>query len=164
MERPEVKCKRVADRFARMCLRLAARNRWHFGGLLLWLLQRPWLRFVPLPYGNTRTGEAWKAQAENMVKRGAYPRRHYRQAIMKGCFEDPELLRGAAYLRDRLGIRLSFLEDPMLDGMMAMKASKGARAAIQGEIMTKLKAEAEQKRAKSRRPELFWGPAEAFHL
>ena len=57
---------RVWNRFRRMCLRLLERNVWHFAGLLLWLLQRPLLRYVPLPYSNTRSLEEWKEQAEAM--------------------------------------------------------------------------------------------------
>ena len=54
---------------------------------------------------------------------------------------------GSRYLRDRLGIRLAFLEDPMLDSMLAARQTKGARAAIQGQPVDKVKREAEEKRA-----------------
>ena len=69
---------RVCHRLRRMCLRLLERNVWRYAGLVFWLLQRPSLRYVPLPYSNTRSLEEWKEQAQAMVKQGALPRRHYR--------------------------------------------------------------------------------------
>ncbi|CAE7872695.1 Mfsd6, partial [Symbiodinium necroappetens] len=123
-------------------------SRKHFGGLLLWLLQRPSLRYVPLPYGSVRSPAQWKEQAESMVKNGALPRRHYRRALLDNLFDNLELLKDGAYLRDRLGLRLAFLEDPMLDGMMAAKATRGTRAAIQNQLVDKLKREAAEKHEK----------------
>eukprot|EP00439_Symbiodinium_sp_Y106_P055911 s2181_g7.t2 len=139
---------RVWNRFRRMCLRLLERNVWHFAGLLLWLLQRPLLRYVPLPYSNTRSLEEWKEQAEAMVKQGAWPRRHYRTALMQGKFEDVGLMKDAGYLRDRLGIKLAFLEDPMLPGMLAARYTKGVKAAIQSQMVDRLRKEAAEKKAK----------------
>ncbi|CAE7790137.1 Mfsd6 [Symbiodinium sp. CCMP2592] len=139
---------KVIQRYRRLCLRVLGRNMWHFGGLLLWLLQRPSLRYVPLPYGSVRSPVQWKEQAEAMVKNGAWPRRHFRRAVMENLFENLELLKDGAYLRDRLGIRLAFLEDPMLDGMLAAKATKGTKAAIQSQLVSKLKCEAAEKHEK----------------
>ena len=139
------KAGRVIARFRRMCLRLLERNVWHFAGLLLWLLQRPLLRYVPLPYSNTRSPSAWKEQAEAMVRSGGLSRRHFRAAALQNKFEDLGLLKDAGYLRDRLGIRLAFLEDPMLDGMLAARHTKGVRAAIHSQLVDKLKAEAAAK-------------------
>ena len=104
----------------------------HFGGLLLWLLQRPRLRFVPLPYGNVRTPQQWKEQAETMA--------FLRVGGAEQQFED-RMMKEAGYLRDRLGTKLSFLEDPLLSGMLAAKQTKGVHAAIQGQLMDKLRAE-----------------------
>ncbi|OLQ07093.1 hypothetical protein AK812_SmicGene9562 [Symbiodinium microadriaticum] len=87
-------------------------------------------------------------QAESMVKNGALPRRHYRRALLDNLFDNLELLKDGAYLRDRLGIRLAFLEDPMLDGMLAAKATRGTRVAIQNQLVDKLKREAAEKHEK----------------
>ncbi|OLP96995.1 Major facilitator superfamily domain-containing protein 6 [Symbiodinium microadriaticum] len=87
-------------------------------------------------------------QAESMVKNGALPRRHYRRALLDNLFDNLELLKDGAYLRDRLGIRLAFLEDPMLDGMLAAKATRGTRDAIQNQLVDKLKREAAEKHEK----------------
>ncbi|CAE7263203.1 unnamed protein product [Symbiodinium microadriaticum] len=141
---------RVCHRLRRMCLRLLERNVWHFVGVLLWLLQRPSLRYVPLPYSNTRSVEEWKEQAEAMVKGGALPRRHFRLAVMGRKFEDVGLLKDAGYLRDRLGIKLAFMEDPMLPGMLAARYTKGVKAAIQNQLVDRLRKEAEEQRAKGK--------------
>ncbi|CAE7206232.1 unnamed protein product [Symbiodinium natans] len=132
-----------------MCLRLLERNVWHFAGLLLWLLQRPLLRYVPLPYSNIRSPSAWKEQAEAMVRSGALPRRHFRAAALENKFEDLGLLKDAGYLRDRMGVNLAFVEDPMLDGMLAARHTKGVRAAIHSQLVDKLKAEAIAKKTKA---------------
>lgn len=150
LQGPSRKEERVCHRLRRMCLRLLERNVWHFVGVLLWLLQRPSLRYVPLPYSNTRSVEEWKEQAEAMVRGGALPRRHFRLAVMGRKFEDVGLLKDAGYLRDRLGIKLAFMEDPMLPGMLAARYTKGVKAAIQNQLVDRLRREAEEQRAKGK--------------
>ena len=55
---------------------------------------------------------------------GAFPRRHFRSAVLTNKFEDILLTKEAGYLRDRLGLKLSFLENPLLCGMLAAKQTK----------------------------------------
>ena len=86
-----------------------------------------------------------------MVRSGAVSRRHFRAAALQNKFENLLLLKDAAYLRDRLGIKLAFLEDPMLEGMLAARYTKGVRAAINGQLVDKLKAEAAERKDKSER-------------
>ncbi|CAE7229821.1 pol [Symbiodinium sp. CCMP2592] len=83
--------------------------------------KKPSLRYVPLLYSNTRSLEA-------MVKQGALPRRHYRAALMQRKFDDVGLLKDAGYLRDRY--------------------TKGVKAAIQNQLVDRLRKEAAEKKAK----------------
>ena len=126
---------RAVRRWSRFLQRLRARAQWHIGGVLLWLLQRPSLRYVPLPFPSVSTVAAWKLQAENMVQRGTLARRHHERAL-------PSLtasrLVEASWLRDRLGLRLSFLEDPLVDGMLAAGASTGRGKSLKAAVLRKL--------------------------
>ena len=40
---------------------------WAAKGVLLWLLQRPYLRWLPLPYPATSSVEKWLCHAQSMV-------------------------------------------------------------------------------------------------
>ncbi|CAE7718191.1 pgsA [Symbiodinium sp. CCMP2592] len=139
--------KKPAAHAARRGFEGGRRNDWHFGGIFLWLLQRPGVRFAPLPYASIQSSEQWREQAEQMVKNGAWPRRHFRKAVLNGLFEDMSVMKACCYLRDRLGVRLAFLEDPMLEGMLAARSSKGVKAAIHNQLVKKLKEEAAAKAA-----------------
>ena len=98
-----------------------------------------------------------------MVRSGALSRRHFRAAALQNLL----LLKDAAYLRDRLGIKLAFLEDPMLEGMLAARYTKGVRAAINGQLVDKLKAEASSRQvlvgAKGRTTDAEARPASFGH-
>ena len=67
---------------------------------------------------------------------------------MTGMFENVAVMKECCYLRDRLGIRLAFLEDPALSGMLAARSTKGVKAAIHNQLVQKLKEEAAVKKAK----------------
>ena len=58
-----------------------------------------------------RTLTAWRQQAENMVTRGL---------MTKKCFAGLNMTAGnlaeTSWLRNRLGLRLAFVEDPLLSG------------------------------------------------
>ena len=54
-----------------MVLRLGHRAVWHVRGMLLWLLQRPYLRYAPFPYPSVSTVSQRQLQAEQMVVSGA---------------------------------------------------------------------------------------------
>ena len=107
-----------AGQWRRMYLRIVARAVWHARGILLWLLQRHSLRFVPLPYTFWATVESWKEPAGTL----AHLKRIPAAWVKKGTFTAVNLAE-AAWLRDRLGLRLAFLEDPHLDGMLAARRS-----------------------------------------
>ncbi|CAE6915744.1 RE2 [Symbiodinium sp. CCMP2592] len=70
-------------------------------------------------------------QAEAMVRSGGLSRRHFRAAALQNKFED-----------------LGLLKDPMLDGMLAARHTKGVRAAIHGQLVEKLKKEAAEKKTR----------------
>ena len=134
-------------------MRLDARVVWHIRGVLLWLLQRPYLRYLPCPYPTVGTIEGWKLQADSMVRSGAYPRRHLRAALIKGAFTMGNL-QECCHLRNRLGLSLSFLEDPVLTGMMLAKSAKGLRTTIRNEAVKEAKAAASAAQKAGNREEL----------
>ncbi|OLQ10247.1 hypothetical protein AK812_SmicGene6077 [Symbiodinium microadriaticum] len=90
-------------------------------------------------------GSRVEGAGRGMVRSGALSRRHFRAAALQNLL----LLKDAAYLRDRLGIKLAFLEDPMLEGMLAARYTKGVRAAINGQLVDKLKAEASSRQVQA---------------
>ena len=76
----------VLSTWRRMCLRLFDRARWHVHGLLLWLLQRPSLRYVPFPYPSVKTVDQWNLQADQMVLSRAASHRHVLRARQARAF------------------------------------------------------------------------------
>lgn len=117
-----------------MCLRLVDRARWHIHGLLLWLLQRPSLRYAPFPYPTVQTVSQWELQAEQMGASGALSRNHASRARQAHAYNATNLEK-LTWLRNRVGLQLAFLEDGLLTGMLAARAQRGTaqtlrRAAI----------------------------------
>lgn len=107
--RAEIQSARNTQRWLRFCCRLEARSLWHWGGLRLWLIQRPGLRKYPLPWPGTSTERAYEEQTG--IKLSAI------------------ILNDLVYLRDKLGLRLAFLENEQVSAALAMfrKKKKGER-------------------------------------
>lgn len=133
----------VVQRWSRMWSRMRRRAEWHIQGVMLWLLQRPWLRFVPMPYPSISNVPQWKLQAESMVSNKCLPLAHYRKAISADRFNAGNL-NAAAWLRNRLGTKLAFLEDPIVEGMLAAKAAKGANTRLRAAQRQQAQEEAAQ--------------------
>ena len=127
-------------RWHRFLYRLLERARWHVVGQLLWLVRRPYLRYLPYPYPATGTAETWAAQADTMVKSGAYSRRHFRYAKLNNRFTLGNLSECIG-LRNRMGMLHAFLEDPLLPGMLAAMKAKGVRSQINRALVDKAKHE-----------------------
>ena len=132
---------KVEAKWARLLGRIAVRAAWHIQGLLLWLLQRPALRWVPLPYPSVDNVEQWKSQADNMVMNGSLSKRHLVRARQVGAFNAQNLM-DATHLRNRLGFEMSFMEDPLLAGMLAARSAKGVSHRIRAIALQEAKAEA----------------------
>jgi hypothetical protein len=118
-----------------MVRRMFLRSVWHVQGLLLWLLQRPSLRWVPVPYPAISDTMQWRQQAESMVANGSLAKRHLTRAQQVGAFT-------AQNLKDDL----AFMEDPLLTGMLAARATKGLASKIRADAL--LEAQKEAKRLK----------------
>lgn len=88
-------------------------------------------------------------QAESMVANRAFPRRHYRKALQLQLFS-PANLAECCFLRNRMGLELSFLEDPLLMGMMACRAAKGMGSRIKALARQQADQEAKKARAEGR--------------
>lgn len=123
--------------------RLAARQAWHLWGVFLWLVRRPSMRFVPLPYPSVSTVKQWRLQGKTQEENGIVP---------KGTFQKAELwqawtvsnMSDCIWLRNRMGIRYAFLEDPILMGMLAAKSAKGLTARVKKESIAEAVEKAHQ--------------------
>ncbi|CAK9100240.1 unnamed protein product [Durusdinium trenchii] len=130
-------------RWTRMVARLAARQAWHLWGVFLWLVRRPSMRFVPLPYPSVSTVKQWRLQGKTQEENGIVP---------KGTFQKAELwqawtvsnMSDCIWLRNRMGIRYAFLEDPILMGMLAAKSAKGLTARVKKESIAEAVEKAHQ--------------------
>ena len=130
------------QKWTRMVVRAAARQIWHAFGQLLWLVRRPSTRYLPYPYPTVGNISAWNLQAQSMVASGALSRRHYRQALHNKAFTVGNL-QDCCHLRDRMGVKHAFLEDPISVGMMAARASKGMSSQIKRQAALEAKREAQ---------------------
>ena len=74
MNQPEVEPKFVG-KWRRFMLRVQERAQWHAHGILLWLLRRPALRCLPLPYPAVGTMKDWDNQVSQMLEAGAISKR-----------------------------------------------------------------------------------------
>lgn len=135
---------RCTSRWRRLVLRAAERALWHVHGLLLWLVRRPFLRCLPFPYPSVGTVQAWSQQLDQMCEAGVMSkgqlRRIRNQENMNGG-----TLKDCSWLRDRLGIKTAFLEDPIPRGLLAARGSKGLATRIKAAVT---KEEVEKARAK----------------
>ncbi|CAJ1376426.1 unnamed protein product [Effrenium voratum] len=139
-------------KWSRFVSRLRSRALWHVHGMLLWLLQRPALRYVPFPYPSVGTVSQWKMQAEQMVSLRCLPQRHVDRALRHGSFTMKNLA-DATWLRNRLGIKHSFMENPLLEGMLAARASKGLASKMKREAMAEAQKQADLEIAEGKQEE-----------
>ena len=124
-------------KWRRMVLRQRARAEWHGRGLLLWLLQRPHLRYAPFPYPSISNVKQWEEQAVSMTAQRpkAILKEHYTRSCVNQVYETKNLVELGQF-RNRVGLQFAFVEDSLLQGMLAARANKG--------ITTQLKKEAFQ--------------------
>ena len=138
-----LKSQRVATKWHRFAGRLLVRLQWHVSGLLLWLVRRPGLRFVPMPYPAIGNLHQWRLQAQKMETSGALARGSVMKAENLGHFTMGNL-QGAIWLRNRMGLQQAFLEDPLLIGILAGRSVKGLSAKVKQESIAEAKAHAAQ--------------------
>lgn len=113
---------RAPVRWGRMLVRLLARNRWHWQGILLWMIQRPYLRGLPPPLPSVSTPAEWEHQTAEMCKRRSWPRKWAHSLMRQGEKFTLFHLKDSMHLRDRMGLELSFMEDDaILFGIQALK-------------------------------------------
>lgn len=137
----------IVSKWRRLLSRMAERLVWHACGVRLWLLRRPYLRFLPFPYPTVSSVAQWKLQAESMVVNKALAQRHFERALKSQAFTMGNLGE-CGWLRNRLGTKLSFLEDPILVGMLAARSQKGMTLRIKKEVQQEALKEAAAVRAK----------------
>lgn len=120
------------SRWWRMVLQVAIRAQWHAYGLLLWLVQRPAIRYLPFPFPATTNPEQWEQQIKDMVKDKSLVKKHGEKALTKEC----------SGFRNRVGWKMAVLESLLLDGMLAARYIKGQAAQIRKEMLQEAKEEA----------------------
>ena len=99
---------------------------WHFQGVLQWLIQRPFLRYLPFPEPMVATVKEWKDQLQDNVTRGVWARRWLQKAASR---MSAVTLKEAQTLRSRLGLELCFMEDPaLLFGIRMLRRRPRAKA------------------------------------
>ena len=137
---------KVVLRWRRMLLRLRAKAAWHARGLLLWLLPRPQLRYAPFPYPSISHTRHWQEQAESMTlqKPKALMVKHWQRARTQepSVYTTKNLL-DLGQFRNRAGLNFAFMEDNMLQGMLAARASKGLTAQLKRDAIQEAQLEAE---------------------
>ena len=128
------------DRWRRCVLRLRARQGWAHEGVRLWLLQRPSLRWLPFPYPSVAAVPQWIDQAEAQVQLGTLPR----SWLTRGVYTAKSLSE-MTWLRNRVGLTFAFLEDSLLEGLLASRSRPGRlnriKAAAEKEEAERLAAE-----------------------
>lgn len=105
---PSVPLEPPVQRWKRMCLRMAQRNLWHWKGILLWIVQRPFLKALPLPLPSMSSVDDWIQQGKDMVERGSWPKRWFLEAKPKFNLVN---MKECISMRQKLGLRLAFIED-----------------------------------------------------
>lgn len=130
-------------RWERMFRRIGVRALWHAHGLLLWLLRRPWLRYVPYPYPSVGSVDQWELQCDLMVANHALSKKHLIRARQIRVFTARNL-QEARWFRDRVGWDHAFVEDPLLEGMLLARSSKRVTAKLRAAALAESKQEAER--------------------
>ena len=142
------------QRWRRLCLRVVDRARWHVQGLLLWLLQRPYLRYVPFPYPSIKTIDQWKLQAEQMVSGRVLSRKHLERAKNKQAFT-AKSLQELTWFRNRVGLQVAFMEDVLLSGMLAARSNRGTSQLLKKAALEEAQKEAAQITAEGKKDEFL---------
>ena len=78
-----------------------------------------------------------------MVANGSLAKRHLTRAQQVGAFT-AQNLKDAVFLRNRMGFNLAFMEDPLLTGMLAARATKGLASKIRADAIQEAQKEAKR--------------------
>ena len=70
-------------------------------------------------------------------------KRHLTRAQQVGAFT-AQNLKDAVFLRNRMGFNLAFMEDPLLTGMLAARATKGLASKIRADAIQEAQKEAKR--------------------
>jgi len=89
----------------------------------------------------------WGSQMSQMLEAGAITKRCV-QKVKSDKLMTSEALRDCCWLRDRLGLRVAFMEDPILPGLMAARGAKGLATKIKEAASREEKEKAKQLREK----------------
>lgn len=145
---------RTIGRWRRMILRLRAKADWHAHGLLLWLLQRPQLRYAPFPYPSIQHVKQWEDQAVAMTLQQpkAIMHSHWQRGRVNQVYTAKNLLELGQF-RNRVGLQFAFMEDVLLQGMLAARANKGVASQLKKEAIQEAQIEAKTLSLKGEREE-----------
>lgn len=138
-------------RWRRMILRMRERFQWSAKGVLLWLLPRSSLRYLPLPYPATSTLDKWEAQCRVQVMEGVVSKRHTAKAQNSFTYEN---LGDCIHLRNRMGLDTAFCEDPVLQGFKLAKSAKGLSQRVKSAALAEAKQKAQEAEHRGEQDEL----------
>lgn len=109
----------TCQKWKRFALRLSSRLAWSRKGLLLWIIQRPEIRYLPLPLPSVASIQQWKDQMNEWLKLRAWPMKWAREAVSRMSLVN---LKECVTLRGRLGMRVAFLENQqVLNAVMSLR-------------------------------------------
>ena len=128
---------RVASRWRRMIMRVQVCWAWAKEGLHLALVKRPDLRYLPFPWPSVSSVAMWKSQAETLCQHGAYPRRWLGRGLWTAS-----TLASMTWFCGRFGLPFAFLEDPLLQGMLAVTSTRGRAARVRAAMVKEAAEEA----------------------
>ena len=96
---------------------------------------------MPFPYPSIETPKQWEEQARAQCQAGTLIGSHLQMALDKKRF-NAQNLQALSQFRNRCGWRLAFLEDPVLDGLLAARSHRGQASRLKQASMTELKKQA----------------------
>jgi hypothetical protein len=145
----DARSNKCGARWRRMLLRVQQRAAWHFQGIVLWLVQRPELRFLPFPYVSVKCCADWVQQLDVMKKDSIWPRRHLQLAASKMSLSR---LGDCLHLRDRVGFKMAFLEDTRMTAMIgSLTGFHGQKVAVHRALQQEIQENARAQMAQGRR-------------
>ena len=127
----------MTPRWCRYVLRLVARTRWHWEGILWWIVRRRELRGLPLPWPAVETADAYEKQTSLRISAG--------------------MLSSLIELRSKMGFRTAFLENDVVTKAIEI-------AAIKPGAYSRARAKAKEEEIRFKRPLLKGFRPDVGHL
>ncbi len=103
--------------------------------------------------GAVSSVQQWRQQAELMIRNGALSRKHVSKAERAEAFTIANLAQ-CRWFRDRMGWRHAFVEDPMMEGMLLARSTKGSAIRLKQQVLQDAQKEAKKAEENGEREEM----------